>query len=223
MFKSIFKTNKSPQLSFTKKFDWQWDRIRFNRVALINLLCNQKLDGKYLEIGCQGNLCFDAVPMLDKTGVDPESGGTHKAYSDDFFAQNTKKFDVIFIDGLHIYDQVHRDIVNSLKCLNPGGWIAIHDMLPHDAISEHVPNISDGAWYGDVWKVGFEILETQGLKFKIIKIDAGIGLIQKLDDEPQLAEKSDLLQDKRFEYLYNHIDELPLIEWEDAYRWIRNI
>lgn len=223
MLKSIFKSKKKPQLDFTQKFNWKWDHIRFNRIALINLLCSKNLDGSYLEIGCQGNLCFDAVPMLDKIGVDPESGGTHKTYSDDFFAQNKKQFDVIFIDGLHVYDQVHRDVVNSLAALKPNGWIAIHDMLPDDAISEHVPNISDGAWYGDVWKVAFEIMKTPGIDFKIVKMDAGIGLIKKLNTAtPELINESELLQDKRFEYLFNNIDKLPIIEWEEAYSWIRN-
>ncbi|NBO49790.1 MAG: class I SAM-dependent methyltransferase [Chitinophagia bacterium] len=223
MIKSIFKSKKKPHLEFTQKFNWKWDNIRFNRIALINLLCSKNLDGSYLEIGCQGNLCFDAVPMLDKIGVDPESGGTHKTYSDDFFAQNKKQFDVIFIDGLHVYDQVHRDVVNSLAALKPNGWIAIHDMLPDDAISEHVPNISDGAWYGDVWKVAFEIMKTPGIDFKIVKMDAGIGLVKKLNTlTPELINESELLQDKRFEYLYNNIHKLPIIDWEEAYSWIRN-
>jgi SAM-dependent methyltransferase len=218
----IFSRKETPTLTFKKSFDWKWTSIRFNRVALVNLLCATKLDGNYLEIGCQGNLCFDAVPMINKIGVDPESGGTHKEYSDDFFAKNTTQFDVIFIDGLHVYEQVHRDVANAIKCLKPGGWVAIHDMLPDDAISEHVPNISKGAWFGDVWKVAFELAASPGIEFKVVKIDAGIGLLRVVDPEAVLKDMSDLLQDKRFEYLFHHIDQLPLIEWDEAYRWIRS-
>jgi hypothetical protein len=214
---------KKPQLAFTESFSWDWSKIHFNRIALINLLCSQKLDGNYLEIGCQGNICFDAVPMINKIGVDPENGGTHKEYSDDFFLKNTQLFDVIFIDGLHIYDQVRRDVINSIKFLKPGGWVAIHDMLPVDAISEHVPNISDAAWYGDVWKVGFELANTPGIEFKIIQMDAGIGLFRVTAPSPILTDKTDLLQDKRFEYFYQNIKQLPLVEWQQAYEWIRRI
>lgn len=221
MFNSIFPRKKNPTPSFKKTFDWQWETKRFNRIALINLLCNTKIDGSYLEIGCQGNICFDAIPMMDKIGVDPESGGTHKMYSDDFFKNNQKKFDVIFIDGLHVYDQVHRDVVNSISALKPGGWIALHDMLPHDAVSEHVPNISKGAWYGDVWKVAFELVESTGIEFKVIKIDAGIGLLRLTSPTAQITDLSHILLEKRFEYFYNNINQLPLTEWDEAYEWIR--
>jgi SAM-dependent methyltransferase len=212
---------KSIALPFTKSFDWDWTSIHFNRIALINLLCATKLDGNYLEIGCQGNICFDAIPMKNKIGVDPESGGTHKQYSDDFFNANTMSFDVVFIDGLHIYEQVRRDVMNAIKTLKPGGWIAIHDMLPHDAISEHVPNISPGAWYGDVWKVAFELASTPGIDFKIIKMDAGIGLLRLVSDQPILKNMMAELQDKRFQYFYENIEKLPLIEWDNAYALIR--
>lgn len=220
MLKKIFR-KKPPVLTFTESFNWDWGRGHFNRVALINLLCASKLDGSYLEIGCQGNLCFDAVPMMDKIGVDPKSGGTHKEYSDDFFKKNAKYFDVIFIDGLHVYDQVRRDVVNSIKFLKPGGWIAIHDMLPNDAISEHVPNISPGPWSGDVWKVAFELASSAGIEFKVIKIDCGVGLFKVTDPNATLNNLEDFLQPKRFQYLYENVGKLPLIEWQDAYKWMR--
>jgi hypothetical protein len=222
MFKNIFR-KKPPSLPFKESFNWNWGSVHFNRVALINLLCASRLDGSYLEIGCQGNICFDAVAMLDKMGVDPKSGGTHKEYSDDFFIKNTKYFDVIFIDGLHIYDQARRDVVNAIKFLKPGGWIAIHDMLPDDAISEHVPNISPGPWSGDVWKVAFELASSAGIEFKIIKIDCGIGLFKVTDPNATLNNLEGFLQPKRFQYLYENVGQLPMVEWEDAYNWIRNI
>jgi hypothetical protein len=159
--------------------------------------------------------------MIDKIGVDPESGGTHKEYSDDFFKKNTKYFDVIFIDGLHVYDQVRRDVVNSIKFLKPRGWVAIHDMLPYDALSEHVPNISPGPWFGDVWKVAFELASSAGIEFKLIKIDGGVGLFRVIDPSATLNNLESFLQPKRFEYLYENIGRLPVIEWQDAYKWIR--
>lgn len=220
MFKKIFR-KKPHELSFKESFDWNWGSIHFNRVALVNLLCASKLDGNYLEIGCQGNVLFDAVPMLNKIGVDPKVGGTHKEYSDDFFIKNTEYFDVIFIDGLHIYDQVRRDVVNSIKFLKPGGWVAIHDMLPDDAISEHVPIISRGPWTGDVWKVAFELASSTGIEFKLIKIDNGVGLFRVTEPNATLNNLGYLLQDQRFQYLYENISQLPLVNWGDAYEWVR--
>jgi hypothetical protein len=221
MLKKFFKEKAfTPQ--FQKSFNWNWQDIRYNRVALVNLLCSSRLDGNYLEIGCQGNICFDAVPMHNKIGVDPQGGGTHREYSDDFFSKNTACFDVIFIDGLHIYDQVRRDVANSIRFLKRGGWFAIHDMLPDDAISEHVPIISKGPWFGDVWKVAFELASSPGIDFKLVKIDAGIGLFQVSNPNTKLNDMGDLLQNKRFQYLYENIGQLPLIEWEEAYQWVKD-
>lgn len=220
MFTKIFKR---PQiiLDFKEQFHWDWESYHFNRIALVNLLCQSKLDGSYLEIGCQGNLLFDSVPILKKTGVDPVAGGTHREYSDDFFRLNKAHFDVVFIDGLHIYDQVHRDIENAIKFLKPGGWVAIHDMLPLNAIQEHVPNISPGPWCGDVWKTAFELTKSTGIDFKLIMIDNGIGLFKVKEPGAKLADCSEELMNQRFQYLYENIKELPLIHWEEAFDWIR--
>ena len=46
------------------------------------------------------------------------------------FLKNTKKFDVIFIDGLHEYYQIRKDVINSLKYLDKNGYIVIHDLFP---------------------------------------------------------------------------------------------
>ena len=63
---------------------------------------------------------------------------------------------MVFIDGLHLYDQVRRDVANALAVVPAGGWIALHDMFPRDWIEEHTPQISTSRWTGDPWKVGFE-------------------------------------------------------------------
>src|SRR5262249_24359233 len=146
----------------------------------------------YLEIGCAGNDCFDAVIARNKVGVDPESGGTHRLTSDQFFLEcGGRKFDIIFIDGLHTYEQVRRDVINSLRHISVGGWIVLHDMFPRNWLEEHVPRIffsrsmyrgflpriSD-VWVGDVWKLGFELARSPDIDFKILKIDQGVGVLQ---------------------------------------------
>lgn len=160
--------------------------------------------------------------MMNKIGVDPSSGGTHRKFSDDFFKENNIYFDVIFIDGLHVYDQVHRDVENAIRFLKPGGWVAIHDMLPLNAIQEHVPNISPGPWSGDVWKVAFELIASPGIDFKLIKIDCGVGVFKVNDPNAHLKDLSGDLQSKRFQYLYENIERLPLIELREACRWIKS-
>jgi hypothetical protein len=204
-----------------RKFDWNWKDDNFNRIAVVNVLVSKFSNPAYLEIGCAGNALFNSVPVLNKIGVDPASGGNIRKTSDEFFESNQLKFDVIFIDGLHTYEQVRRDIINALQCLNQGGWIALHDMLPRDWIEQHVPIISRGAWTGDVWKVAFELCNTDGIDFKILKIDHGVGVIKILDKNVKLKNLLHELSSKEFSFYYDHIDNLPLVDWEEAYDWLK--
>ncbi len=82
---------------------------------------------------------FSKIKIEKKIGVDPVSGGTIRDTSDNFFKKNNKKFDIIFIDGLHEYDQVKKDINNSLLFLNDNGVIFLHDCMPMRFINQAVP------------------------------------------------------------------------------------
>lgn len=206
-----------------RSLDWRWEAIHYNRIALVNLLLSKFDDPSYLEIGCASNGLFDSVPARDKIGVDPVSGGTVRDTSDNFFEANHAEFDVVFIDGLHTYEQCRRDVVNSLRCLKNGGWIALHDMLPRDWIEHHVPIISKGTvWTGDVWKVAFELLQTEGLEFKILKIDHGVGVVRVVDPGATLKDLRSELRDKEFSYYYDNLNKLPITEWDDAQSWLRS-
>ena len=204
-----------------RRFDWNWKQINFNRIALVNILLSGKADPAYLEIGCASNALFDSVPVLNKIGVDPASGGTIRATSDEFFAANSAKFDVIFIDGLHTYEQVRKDVINAMKSLQPGGWIALHDMLPRNWIENNVPMVSLEAWTGDVWKVGFELAQTEGIEFNIVKIDHGVGVVRITDRNAVLKDLTRELRDRAFSYYYDNIDRLPIMEWDAAQSWLR--
>ena len=74
-----------------------------------------------------------------------------------FFKNNSDKFDLIFIDGLHIYDQVKKDILNSLDVLNEKGFILLHDCFPLKYLDQAVPR-AQKHWNGDVWRA---ILESR--------------------------------------------------------------
>ena len=102
---------------FYKKFDYDWHKYS-HRFDIINNIIKYKKYNSYLEIGCQADVSFKKILAPDKIGVDPMDGGTHRMTSDDFFKTNQKTFDIIFIDGLHEYSQVLRDIKNSIKFLN---------------------------------------------------------------------------------------------------------
>lgn len=205
--------------AFDKSFPWDWGKTNYNRVALVNLLISKKQNPAYLEIGCFSNNLFNSVPANLKVGVDPVAGGTVRATSDAFFEKNTQLFDVVFIDGLHEYEQVQRDVVNSIRFLKPGGYIALHDMLPLSWIEHHVPRVS-ADWTGDVWKVGFELTQSKGVDFKIVVIDHGIGVFRLIEPNAQVVNLATELKNKEFDYLYHNVGKLPLIEWQDYVKWL---
>jgi predicted O-methyltransferase YrrM len=152
-----------------------------SRLDLINLAIKKSNAKKYLEIGCDKNKIFRNIDVEYKIGVDPSRGGTHRMTSDEFFASNTESFDVIFIDGLHYYDQVSKDFYNSLKFLNDGGIIILHDMLP---LSEGeavvpIPEVLPYTWVGDVWRLAFNLSNNENIVFKLVLIDNGCGIAWK--------------------------------------------
>ena len=103
------------------------------RWDIINALINKNNYKTYLEIGTQHGNCFTQVKADYKECVDPEkvfAGLTHVMTSDQYFSQNTKKFDIVFVDGLHTELQTRIDILNAFNALNPGGTIVAHDCLP---------------------------------------------------------------------------------------------
>ena len=93
----------------------------------------------YLEIGCFKDDVFSNIIINNKVGVDPISGGNVRSTSDVFFKNNKKNFDIIFIDGLHHYKQVKKDIENSLLFLNEHGIVVLHDTLPRNYIEQATP------------------------------------------------------------------------------------
>ncbi len=76
-----------------------------DRTALINHLIEKKHYRDYLEIGVQNSKNnFNKVIVPHKEGVDPNVDCTYRMTSDEFFKTipKDKKYDIIFIDGLHI-------------------------------------------------------------------------------------------------------------------------
>lgn len=207
---------------YEKSLPWSWEKINYNRIAVLNLLLQKYTNPAYLEIGCASDLSFNSLPTLDKTGVDPNEGGNIRKTSDEFFANNKKLYDLIFIDGLHTYSQVRVDLKNSLSCLRLGGAIVLHDMLPRNWKESNVPRINLEASTGSVWKVAFELIKTHGIDFNIIKIDHGVGVLIKKTENVKLENYENLLLEKEFKYFYENLNLLPIIEWDEGFNWLKN-
>ena len=148
------------------------------------ILCNKLLSTfqrptRYLEIGVDEGVTFRKIVSDVKEGVDPY-GRYDVAYrmtSQMFFALNKlffhKKYDLIFIDSSHISNIVDYEIRESLRILNRGGYIVLHDTDPSEKQfaelvlsdilsylrsisypynSSHTDALNRQTFNGDVWK-----------------------------------------------------------------------
>ena len=154
------------------------------RTEIINGFIYKNNYKSYLEIGVntpsQPGYNWVGVKIDIKHGVDPNVDTTYRMTSDDFFENYiTQKYDIIFIDGLHIFEQVYRDIINSLNNLNEGGIIVVHDCNPVTEITQRRVRASD-AWHGDVWKAIVKLrIENSDLDICTVNTDEGCGIIKK--------------------------------------------
>ena len=141
----------------------------------------------YLEIGVCEGATFHAVRAARRVAVDPDfrfdiqaaaadpandGAAYHPITSDAWFTGpgRGERFDLIFLDGLHLFDQTLRDLIHAIQRLKPGGAIVIDDVLPvsYGASLRDVEEsakfrrMSPGAtepkaWMGDVFKLVFWI------------------------------------------------------------------
>ncbi len=160
-------------------------------INIINSYIKRYNYKSYLEIGVDRGNCFRQINCDYKIGVDPDKNSiltTHYITSNEFFSQNKKTFDIIFIDGLHHANQVIKDIDNSLKFLNPNGTIIVHDCMPENEIEQIIPR-NNKVWTGDVWKAWMQFRQRADLRMFVFDIDYGIGVIQRGKQIPLVIEQ----------------------------------
>jgi hypothetical protein len=196
------------------------------RWDVINYLVEKNNYKSYLEIGVQDyNSNCDKIKVEHKFAVDPfpRSKCDFVGTSDQYFESITEdiKFDIIFIDGLHLSEQVVKDVENSLKHLNESGSIVVHDCLP-ETFNNQVRIDHGGEWTGDVWKA---IVYLKGrrddLDIKVVNHDWGCGIIQrgsqKLIDKLELEEITWSLYEERRDEILSIITEQEFLKiYNDA-------
>jgi hypothetical protein len=126
------------------------------RTELINILIEKHGYKSYLEIGvntpAQPGYNWAGINAEIKHGVDPNVDTTYRMTSDEFFESHiSQNYDIVFIDGLHLSEQAHRDIIKSLEHLSDGGCVVVHDCNPTEEITQLRERASN-AWHGDVWR-----------------------------------------------------------------------
>ena len=147
----------------------------------LNALAAQLGARRYLEIGVNNGVTFRDVEIAERTGVDPKflfdtselvNDFTRliPTTSDEFFASEPlfPPYDLVFIDGLHTFEQVVRDFSNTLLRTHRQSAVMLDDTIPNDVYSaipdQHAAlrhrtatGSNDGSWMGDVFKTVFYI------------------------------------------------------------------
>ena len=223
MNKYILRLNKIYNYLFKEKL---YKKIRINwgdypnRTELIQKIIDLKEFKSYLEIGCDDDVNFDKIKINLKIGVDPISGGNIRKTSDQFFRTNKEYFDCVFIDGLHEYSQVRKDIKNSLDFLNNGGIIFLHDCLPRSYFEQAIPR-SQHLWTGDVWKAIVEFRTKEEVDICVGLLDMGLGIIVKRKNSNKLNMHIKNFKKLKYEdYYYNQKNFMNIVEYEKIIQFI---
>lgn len=151
------------------------------RTEVIQRMINFRSFKTYLEVGSYRNENVKNLKIDRKVTVDPDPDAyaNYQMTSDQYFAENDEKFDIIFIDGLHEHSQVWRDIRNSLGHLNPNGVIVMHDCMPKSEKMQVWDNKSHQSeeWTGDTWKAYYKAYGELSYKVYVVDTDYGCGVI----------------------------------------------
>lgn len=219
----------------TRKLSIQEEQKTPKRFDIINFILSTKNKScSYLEIGVRNpDDCFNKVKADIKFSVDPglefeKNPVDFKMTSDDFFKllkqdkltiSKDTKFDVIFIDGLHLAEQVYRDIEHSLQFIKNDGFIVLHDCNPptswHAREEFHYRSTpASGFWNGTTWKAFVCFRKNNKINSCTIDTDWGVGIISK---EKTLA-PTPTTENQFFDYYIldkNRKDLLGLISFEE--------
>lgn len=155
----------------------------------------------YMEVGCRTGRVFRG--SRSKTiAVDPFFRVTENVIgvkpalhifqqtSDDFFASRFLenmgiRLSFAFLDGMHLFEFLLRDIINTERNARPEGVIALHDCCPYreDMTTRDVDQAPQDAWTGDVWKL-IPILKSYRPDLTVDVLDCeptGLVLLSNLD------------------------------------------
>ncbi|MCH2051199.1 MAG: glycosyltransferase 61 family protein [Trichodesmium sp. ALOHA_ZT_67] len=168
----IFTLNSLELSPKSDNIDLESRSGRLNKIAIINQLSS------YLEIGVSKGMTFNQINIKSKVAVDPKFRFNTTQYasenvvfleitSDEFFIDHAKKFqpfDLIYLDGLHTFEQTFRDFCSSLSCAHaktiwliddtcPGSYAQAQPSLQQCRQIQKMSGEKDGSWMGDVFKV----------------------------------------------------------------------
>jgi hypothetical protein len=166
----------------------------------------------YVEIGINDgrSLTLSRVPTV---AVDPAFKVVKelrcdlhmvRATSDDFFARESPlehlggaPADLAFIDGMHLFEYVLRDFINTEKYADWSSVVVFDDQLPRN-VDEAARDRHTGAWTGDVYKI-IPVLQRYRPDLRLAVMDTrptGVMVVLGLDPTSTvLADRYDEIMD----------------------------
>jgi hypothetical protein len=192
------------------------------RIEVLQMIIDRMGAQNYLEIGVGRGHSFLPIKAKRKIAVDPDlripanrkrshifrnlRSKYYALTSDRFFGEVSlpRGLDVVFVDGLHTYEQALKDVENALKLLNKNGVIVMHDCNPPNA-SSALPAASysqaaslklpgwKGEWCGDAWKsICYLRTQRKDLTVFVLDCDYGLGIVKRgaTDDPFELSEEA---------------------------------
>ncbi len=152
---------------------------------------------RYLEIGVRRGDSLALARGL-AVGIDPQYSieaelqcqvSLFRTTSDDYFSQpdplaptGGRPFDLAYIDGLHLFEFVLRDLINVERCSSPRGVIILHDVLPRNP-DEAARDKHTRMWTGDAYQI-IAVLRTYRPDLAVVPISTeptGLLLLAGLD------------------------------------------
>jgi tetratricopeptide (TPR) repeat protein len=209
--------DKSPGFGGTPEENHCWgDRHKHEILAELHQQLQPRL---YLEIGVDEGIGL-ALAKGPAIGIDPraklklrvtlpETSRIITASSDSFFrdqatSELTEYLDLVFIDGMHLFEFALRDFINVERFSHPATLVVIDDIHPcHPTQAER--RRKSGSWTGDVWKI-HRILKKYRPDLRMLDLNAnttGLLLIAGLDAQ------NETLSTRYEEIIEKYREELP--------------
>jgi hypothetical protein len=122
---------------------------------------------------------------------------------------------------LHTYEQVKKDINNSLNFLKEEGVIFVHDCLPRNIFEQAIPRCQF-RWTRDVWKTFIEVRTNKNLDSCVCYADMGLGIIIKRKNSSLLKiNLQDFSKIKFKDYFYNYKKYMNIISDKEIINFVK--
>jgi hypothetical protein len=183
-----------------ENFDLKGERDYMEVLAKIHQLV---MPSNYLEIGVQNGKSLQ-ISKCKSVAIDPfpnlkTSDPLHELFemtSDQYFrSQNTQNRmpnpDLVFIDGMHLFEYVYRDFMNVESISNAHTIVVVDDIFPSTQLQGSRERVTK-YWMGDVWHFWSRLryLRPDLTFIELNTKPSGLGIIMNLNPNSRVLADS---------------------------------